>query len=227
MAELDDLLAEIGNKYKVAFEPLMVDSTCLQILDIKDMAKYLDRLVATNAIREPLRDLPLWAKLWPGAMVLGRFLRNFEPQGKSLLELGCGMAGLSLVASRYGFARILATDVSTQALQFARANVLRNGLEHLISLRRLDLRTAAGWTEKFDRIAAAEILYLDELHRPLLKFLGRNLNEGGMAFFCTDMARLKPRFYKLAAKDFAVREGKIGIKGNERHIFSILILEKK
>lgn len=227
MPELDELLAAISRSYEVAFETLTLDSASFEILDIRNMAAHLDHLIATKAIRQPLRDLPLWAKLWPGSLVLGRFLRKLEPQGKSLLELGCGIGGLCLVASQYGFSRILATDISETALQFARANILRNGLEHAIATRRLDIQAAAGFCEKFDIIAAAEILYLDELHAPLLKLLARNLAPGGKALFCTDIARLKPRFQKLAAKNFLVNEGRVAIKGDERRIYSILSLERK
>ena len=50
-----------------------------------------------------------------------------------------------------------------------------------------DPRFAGG----FDLMAASEILYLDALHRPLVKFVDRHLAPGGKALFCTDMARAK------------------------------------
>lgn len=227
MPDLDNLLVEISQKFEVAFEQLQLDSNRLELLDIRNMPSHLDRLFAANAINEPLRDLPLWAKVWPGALILGRFLRKFEPQGKTLLELGCGMGALSLVASQYGFSRILATDIAEDALKFARANILHNNLANIISTRRLDLHACAGFEEKFAMIAASELLYLDDLHRPLLKFLNRALAPGGRAFFCTDLARLKPRFQKLAARNFAVTEGKIAARGDELRIYSILILERQ
>lgn len=224
--DLDGLLTEIGRTFEVEFEPLNVDSVRFEVLDIKNMAGHLDRLIASHALREPLRDLPLWAKLWPGSLVLGGFLRKFEPEGKSLLELGCGMAGLSLVASQYGFARIVATDISLEALAFARANILRNGLGDKVAVQRLDIGCKGDIQGRYDMIAAAELLYLDELHRPLLKFVEAHLAPGGKAFFCTDLARLKPRFQKLAARKFSVQEGKIAIRGDSPRIYSILILEK-
>lgn len=225
--DLDNVLAAIAKKYEAEFEPLGLDSATFEALDIKNMASRLDQLIQSKAIRDPLRDLPLWAKLWPGSLVLGRFLRKFAPEGKSLLELGCGMGGLSLAASQYGFARILATDIDTDALLFARANVLRNRLEGVIAVERRDVRSPREGEEKFDMIAASELLYLDELHRPLLRYLDRHLAPGGKAFFCSDLARPKPRFQKLAAKDFAVQEGKIRLSGSENRIYSILILERK
>ncbi len=234
-AELDRLLAEIRTRFAVDFEPLRVDDGTLDVLTVRDMPRHLDALLRRGAITDPLRDLPLWAKVWPGSFVLGRFLRTQEPEGKRLLEIGAGCAICSMVAARYGFAHIVASDNVPEALSFARANVLRNHLEDRIEVRHLDVTTPgkdARFPEGFHIIAASELLYLDDLHRPLLKFLDRHLAPGGKALFCTDLARAKPRFARLAAKSFAVQEGKIGVKSRDaegeeqRRIYSICILER-
>lgn len=233
--ELDRLLADIRKTFDADFEPLEVDDVCLDVLTVRDMPRHLDALLRRGAIHDPMRDLPLWAKVWPGSFVLGRFLRTQEPRGKRLLEIGAGCAICSMVAARYGFAHIVATDNVADALAFARANVLRNRLQDRVEVRHLDV-TAPGQDERFpggfDIIAASELLYLDDLHRPLLKFLERHLAPGGSALFCTDLARAKPRFAKLAAKSFAVQEGKIGVKSRDadgteqRRVYNICILER-
>lgn len=231
---LDVILAQISRTFNVAFEPLEADGQTLEILSITNMRERLDHLIATNAIRDPLKDLPLWAKVWPASFVLGRFLRKFEPEGKTMLELGAGCGVCSLLAARHGFKKIYATDVNRDALKFAEANILRNDLSDVIEARFLDV-AVGGRDERFapgvDVIVASELLYLDDLHRPLLKFVDRHLKPGGQAFFCSDLARAKPRFQKLAAEKFSTREGKIGVKisgenGAERRVFSVLILEK-
>lgn len=232
---LDTVLAAIRRTFDVDFEPLQVDGDTLQILTIHNMQAHLDNLLHTHAIRNPLKDLPLWAKVWPGSFVLGRLLRNYEPQGKTLLELGAGCGVLSLIAARYGFSRIVLSDVVEDALRFARANVLRNHLEDRVDVCHVDV-TAPGRDPRFGRgfdlIAASEILYLDELHGPLLKFTARHLAPGGKALFCTDMARAKPHFAKLAAKSFTVTEGRVGVKSRDedgreqRRLYAIVILER-
>ena len=58
--ELETLLAHIGQKFDVAFEPLQVDEGQLQVLTIRNMQAHLDSLLVRKAIRDPLRDLPLW-----------------------------------------------------------------------------------------------------------------------------------------------------------------------
>lgn len=228
--ELQKTLEKIKTKFEIEFEPLEIDDKTYKILNIQNMPSHLDRLLASNAIQEPLRDLPLWAKAWPGALILGRFLRKFEPQGKNLLELGAGMGILSIVASAYGFQSITCSDISQDAMDFARANILANDLDHIIQTRQLDIKNDnLPADKKFDLIVASELLYLDELHRPILKFLAKHLAPAGKALFCTDLARKKPHFAKLAKEKFNVVEGGIGLKGNdgERHIFNIMILEKQ
>ena len=41
---------------------------------------YLDGMLARKAIRDPLKDLPLWAKVWPASFVLGRYLRLVDTE---------------------------------------------------------------------------------------------------------------------------------------------------
>ena len=127
-ATLDALLARIRQDFDVDFEPLAVDDNTLHVLTIRNMPQYIDKLLQRKAVHNPLKDLPLWAKVWPGSFVLGRLLRKYAPESKSLLELGAGCGVLSLVAARYGFARMVVSDVVEDALRFARANALRNGL---------------------------------------------------------------------------------------------------
>lgn len=237
-SELDGILAGLSKNFELQFENMNVDGHEFEILNITNMAAHLDKLLAAKKIDNPLHDLPLWAKIWPSAMVLGRFLRKMEPRGKSLLELGAGMGVCSLLASAYGFSRIVLSDANSEALQFARANTLKNGLQDRIQVTQLEIGSGskALQNETFDLIAASELLYLDELHRPILKFIDKHLAPGGKALFCTDIARLKPAFKKLASRDFTIQEGHIGLKSSEnsengpeeqRRIYNILILEKK
>ncbi len=234
MQTLENILAAIDSTFEVEFEPLQIDDKRLEVLTIKNMQSHLDGLLKRRAIHDPLKDLPLWAKIWPGSFVLGRLLRKYEPEGKSLLELGAGCGILSMIAVQHGFSRVVVSDVNDDALLFAQANILHNSLEDKMEVRRVDVQvpvTSCGVSERFDMMAASEILYLDDLHRPLLKFVDRFLAPKGKAFFCTDVARLKPRFAKLATKQFKVSQGHIGVKSEDdgqeqRRVYNIIILER-
>lgn len=230
----EDILARIRPTFNVEFEKLDVDGQELEILSIGNMEEHIDSLFLHKKIHDPLRDLPLWAKIWPASFILGRYLRKIAAADKSLLELGAGVGICSLIAARYGFSQITLSDSEEMALDFARANIVRNGLADRVRACRLDLRQMqnAKISPSYDVIAASELLYLDDLHRPILKLLERRLSRDGQAYFCTDIARLKPNFKKLAQKSFHVSEGHIRVKSQahdgkeERRIYNILILEK-
>lgn len=225
-AELERLLGTVRQRYEVEFEPLTVDGIPLEILQIRNMAGHIDRLVAADAIRNPLRDLPLWAKIWPASFLLGRFLRKLDPKGKTLLEIGAGCGVTGLIAARYGFARVTITDVNDDALLFSRINALRNGLAHRVDVRRCDVATALPGP-RHDVIAGAEILYLEALHRPLTRFLSRHLAPDGEAVLCTDQRRKAAHFLKMAGRRFKVAEHPVGVKSTgddgreERRLFLV------
>ena len=65
-AELESLLERIRTDFEVDFEPLHVDENPLEVLSIQNMSAHLDKLLQRKAIHDPLKDLPLWAKLRPG-----------------------------------------------------------------------------------------------------------------------------------------------------------------
>ncbi len=232
---LESILNIIGQKFNVSFESLDIDQEPIYVLSINNMQKHLDGLIAKKSIHDPLKDLPLWSKIWPASFILGRFLRKLEPEGKSLLELGAGCGITSIIASRYGFSNVQTTDIVDDALLFAKANVLKNSLEHIINVRRVDIKDSRQSLNeaRFDIIAASEILYLEDLHRPLIKCMQRHLAKNGQAIICTDMARRRPRFFKQAAKVFNITEQLIGVRSNneqgteERHVYALHILEHK
>ncbi|MDR1856646.1 MAG: class I SAM-dependent methyltransferase [Desulfovibrio sp.] len=215
MEAMPTILARIATRFDADFEPLAVDGEELHVLTIRDMQRHLESVAKSPSLSDPLRQLPLWAKIWPASLVLGRLLRHFRPDGRRLLELGGGVGVASLIAARHGFARITLTDANADALDFARANVLRNGLENVVEVRHCDVTRPPDFDEPFDIIAAAELLYLDELHRPLTKLLARHLAPGGIAVLCTEAKRRKPHFLKLAQRDFAIDQRHVRIKTNE------------
>lgn len=206
---LAEILQRIRAKFQVKFEPLSVGAETLELLEITDMPRHIDALVRQNAIRDPLRDLPLWAKIWPASLVLGNYLRKFPPGATTMLELGAGMGACSLIAARHGFSRITATDAVADALDFASANILRNNLDAIVEARALDISSPGSLGRlgaKSDIICASELLYLEKLHRPILKFVRRQLAPGGTAVFCVEAKRHQPHFAKLAARDFYVSQ---------------------
>jgi predicted nicotinamide N-methyase len=102
--------------------------------------------------------LPYWAEPWPSGMALSRVVAALPLRGTRVLELGCGLALPSLVAS-VGGASVLATDWSPDAIELARANATRNGLAletAVVAWERPErLVRRAPW----DVVLAADVLY--------------------------------------------------------------------
>lgn len=236
MPKTRPILVKIRKSFAVHFENLAIDGRNLQVLEIENMPNHLDSLINGKKIKNPIKDLPLWAKVWPASLILGRFLRQIRPEGKTMLELGAGMGITSLIASSYGFRKIIASDISDEALDFMTANILRNNLENCISAMKLNFAEFPAnprFSENFDIITGSEILYMEDLLQPLCRLLDHHLEKGGRAVLCTDLKRASPKFRTIAEEKFSVQEGHVGVKeksetGEEkRSIYKIYILEKK
>jgi len=108
--------------------------------------------------------LPYWAELWPAAMALAAALPDVA--GLCVVELGCGLGLPSLVAAARG-AEVTASDWAEDAVALLRENAARNGLELRAEVR--DWREP--WSERFDVVIAADVLYERRNVEPLLERL--------------------------------------------------------
>ncbi len=230
-AGLDELIALAGKKYALEFEEISAGGVTLSILQIADMRSRLDEMIRNGALEDALHTLPLWAKIWPASLILGHCLRHVPPAGHSLLEIGAGCGVTGLVAAALGFERVCITDINEDALLFARINALKNGLGDRVDVRRADVREDR-LGERFSLILGAEILYLEDLYRPLVKFLLRHLRPKSAvpapeALLATDHRRNAKRFFKLAEKEFAVAHKQISARSTgdednpERHLLTL------
>jgi predicted nicotinamide N-methyase len=149
------------------------------ITKIKDLDAMLDNIDPITFAED--ERLPYWAELWPSAIGLARYLDREVPlHGKHVLELGCGLGLLGVVAARDG-ARMLCTDYEADALAFARHNALQNGCRH-VRFRLVDWRYPA-LKRRYDVILASDVIYEAQSFSPLVALLQRFLARGGRAFF--------------------------------------------
>ncbi|UCH04705.1 MAG: methyltransferase [Candidatus Thorarchaeota archaeon] len=70
----------------------------------------------------------------------------------SFLEIGCGSGLLSVAAARTS-RRVVATDISLEAVRNTRENLIRNSLDHRCSVIQSDLLSAIDPNSKFSIIA--------------------------------------------------------------------------
>jgi predicted nicotinamide N-methyase len=219
-AGLDDLLTLARQKHAVAFEPLSVGGVTLQVLQITDMRERLDRAIAENALADAINTLPLWAKVWPASLILGHMLRHVQGKDHRILEVGAGCGAAGLAAAALGLGKVCVSDVNEDALLFARINIARNGLDDVAEVRRVDVAEDA-LDERFSLILGAEILYLDHLYRPLVKFFQRRLDPAPangaqpQILLASDHRRKAAPFFKQAEKVFRISQRHVGAKEKE------------
>jgi len=110
--------------------------------------------------------LPYWAELWASGEALARTIAKHDVVGLRVVELGCGLALPSLAAA-LGGAQVLATDWSADAVELARGNARRNGLELEGAVIRWSEPAPLLERSPWDLVLAADVLYerrnVDEL----------------------------------------------------------------
>lgn len=131
--------------------------------------------------------LPYWAEVWPSSRVLANHIAKLVGNGRRLLELGCGVGFVSLVAARAGF-EVLATDYYAEALEFVRTNARRNSLPEP-DVRLIDWRKFPGDLGRFDVVVGSDILYERPYTQLIVEAFKRTLSPDGTGFL-TDPNRL-------------------------------------
>ncbi|NMC50343.1 MAG: methyltransferase, partial [Desulfovibrio sp.] len=214
-AQLDELMDMVRTKYDVRFEPLVVGDIALEFLQISDMAALLERL--SREAGEERLTLPLWARIWPTAILLSYYLRRVAPMNdsgapKKLLELGAGVGVCGLFAAAMGF-DVTLTDINPDAQLFTRINILKNGLSGRARALRVDF-AADRLGCRFDGIVGSEILYLEDLHRPLVKFLTAHLalHPEAEVLLAREYHRKATTFTRRAVREFQLEEKILGYR---------------
>ena len=148
--------------------------------------------------------LPYWADLWPSALMLARRLIRTALRGAAVLELGCGL-GLPSIAAALAGGRVLATDWSPEAVEFARRNAAANGVD-------LDVLVAAwGHPEElvdrgpWDLVLGADLLYEERNADALLEVLPRLVAAHGSVQLADPGREPAERFLARAADQWLVR----------------------
>jgi predicted nicotinamide N-methyase len=115
---------------------------------------------------------PYWAVLWRSGVALARAVDGAGLEGRSVVELGCGLAAPSIAAARAG-ADALATDACAEALDLAARNAALNAVE--VETARVDWGDPDELVRRapFDLALAADVLYERSSVAPLLELLPR------------------------------------------------------
>lgn len=177
-----------------------VDLFCYRVADLEEIVDR-EALLGADEIAEP----PYWAHLWIGATALARHLAGDDLglEGKSVLDLGCGVGLPGLVAAARG-AIVDFADYEAAALAFVAASLERNGLNGRVLT--LDF-TREPPPRCYDLVIGAEIVYQPSSYAPLAAFLDAALAPGGALL-------LSDAFRADAATVFAALEAR-GLRGRK------------
>lgn len=155
---------------KFALEPHAIEiaSRRFDVLAVRDQDALL---AASDSLEHP----PYGLLLWESSVALAKVLAKRDRpglEGRTVLELGCGVGLAGLVAAAHG-ARVVMTDYLPVAVAIAAENARRNALQN-VETQLADWRDLSG-AQRFDLIIGADIAYETEMHGALLKVLATSL----------------------------------------------------
>ena len=170
---------------------------------------------------------PLFGVVWPAGLALAEEMSHFPIAGKSILELGCGIALTSLVLARRG-ADITACDYHPLAEAFLQHNVALN------QLPALPFRTAP-WLGpnpllgRYDLILGSDLLYERDHATLLAGFIALHTHpasqvliaDPGRGYVSTFSALMANLGYVRSAKAMAMANS-IGMPDSRGQLFSFL-----
>lgn len=106
-------------------EILELAGTCFRINTVANIEGLFDRLLSLPVDHPDVKDerIPYWAELWPSAIALAQFVMENEKMfaGKSVLEIGCGLALPGIAAGKLTKGVIM-SDYLQEALEMASVN---------------------------------------------------------------------------------------------------------
>ncbi len=158
--------------------------------------------------------LPYWADVWPSSRALAGVLRGEHGDGRTLLELGCGVGLVSVTALRAGFA-VTASDYYRDALAVTRLNALRlaGDGDARLTTRYVDWRALPDDLGRFDLVCAADVLYEPTYAQLVAETIARTLAPQGAALVA-DPGR-------SALAGFREHAGRLGLR--ERESLTVLV----
>jgi len=141
--------------------------------------------------------------VWDGAQIMAHFfLKHPSVFGKMtrVLELGSGTGFLSIAfAKMYPAVKVHATDIAGN-LPLMERNVALNQVSSSVKTEELDWRYPYRLKD-FDLIFGSDLVYLQELHAPLIATLKKVASPKTQIYFCNEWRkRADLEFYLTARK---------------------------
>jgi ETFB lysine methyltransferase len=183
----------IKTSYDTVLQDLAFDGLTVELLRVADVDTLLDRLPKIQF--RPDERLPYWADLWPSSLALATYLWTaVDLRGLEVLELGCGLGLVGIVAGRKGGV-VTFTDYEADALAFTRYNAYRNGCQQAV-VRYLDWH-APTLSQTYAYIVASDVLYERANFQPLLYIMQTALRSDGHFLLAEPNRPIARDFFRL------------------------------
>ncbi len=165
---------ELSRRFRTATRDIEVGGRQVQLL----MPANADDLIREEDFVRDER-LPYWADLWPSARILADELTVMRLAGQRVLELGCGLGLVAIVAAFAG-AEVTATDYYEDALEFAALNVAE-ATGRTIATRMVNWVEMPRDLGRFDVVLASDVLYEHRYAGLVANAIATTLVRGGEA----------------------------------------------
>ena len=169
-----ELEQELEQRFSTANEIVRVGESDINLL----RPRNADDLISEADYVKDER-LPYWAEVWPSSRILANWFAGEVGNGRTMLELGCGLGLVTLAAMQVGFT-VTATDYYDDALEFTRVNAMRaTGREP--ATRMVDWNSFPDDLGRFDLVVACDVLYTKQYAELIADAMVKYLATGGTA----------------------------------------------
>jgi len=182
--------------------------------------KFIDRFIDPQDL---FNNFPLWSKIWQASIVLADHITDIKAeQEKRFLEIGCGLGVVGIIASSFGH-RVTMTEYNPDALNFARANALRNLslTDPKPEIMKLDWKKP-GLEGRFDYIVGSEVIYNEQDYQPILMLFKRYLKPSGEIILAEGVRKTSMEFFRRMDRFFEIKARKKILRSGEEEIRVIL-----
>jgi predicted nicotinamide N-methyase len=193
--------------YPSVISSIPIGEKMVKIASVKDPHKLFDDLLGKGKDHPDFIEekIPYWGELWPSSIGLSDFLCRNVPlvQGKSVLEIGCGLGLPGIVAALLG-AKATLTDYLTEPLLYAQYNWNLN-LSTQADIRMLDWQKPEEFIHA-DVILASDIAYEGRSFQPIKKALKNLAGKNGTIIISEPNREFAKTFFQDFTSDFHVRK---------------------
>lgn len=186
----------LGLPYTAQFIKYRPDLFPRPLLRPSNPTDVLDQLSEESYAKD--KYLPYWAEQWPSSDIMLNFLSNYKlDSSDTIVELGSGLGIIATYLSLRG-CKIIATDISHEALIFTKTNVELNRLPAYPCC--IDWRVLP-FKNRFDLLIASDVLYEQRWIGPILSCCRQLLKPGGKALIADPCRTFWPEFKQKSMKE--------------------------